>query len=1088
VSKKEIEMKRSVCVILLLSLIGTGVSGPMWVRIHLNNPEEVKGLIQKGIDDIARVEPHHLFVEAVVPQSKKQILEGYRYEILDEDLSATWQRWQKEGVLVNFGPYYTYDEMQAQLDSIHQQYPDITTAKFSIGQSWFGRDIWAIKISDNPDLDEDEPSVLIDGVHHAREPISCTIPIEFAKYLCENYGNDPDITWLVNNREIYLLPVMNPDGYVYNESGDGYWRKNLRDNNNNGYVDDCDGVDPNRNYGYMWGYDNTGSSPDPCDQTYRGPSAFSEPENQAMRYFVDSIQPTIVINYHSYSNMIIYPWGYVDQPTPDEDAFVAMAQIMRASNGYTYGRPAQLLYPVNGEANDWMYGEQSEKPRAYSFVVEVGESFWQPDSATIAQQVAENIPMDLFVTRASGLYLAFNGSQIRDLNGELPDPGDTITIVLNLRNLCPADSGMNVTGILSSTTPGVTVIEGTKPFSDIGPFPDGYGSNSGQPFLVYLDPSMSPGTHVEFQVDIQANGGSYEKPVFFFTVVGIQPGFSDDVESGQGYWTHGGGNDLWHITEHRSNSPSHSWYCGQEGSWQYTDNMNAWLLSEDIALYPESKLVFWTYYELETGYDYGYVEVSADGGSTWQQLGDPFNGSSGGWVRIERDLRNFSGVIKIRFRLTSDGAVTREGWYVDDISVEPWLYPDIEVSPLTLNVTLPPDTIDTLWMTISNVGEASLLFTVRDTEWQVGEILLRKVVGDRTVIKRVRPHYEPAKGEPDPGRGVSPAKGQGGPDNYGYTWIDSDEPGGPVYDWVEISGVGTPLNFDDDDSLTVSLPFTFNFYGEAKNSVKISSNGYLTFGIDGADYSNDPIPDPDDPNDYIGPFWDDLNPTQGGQVYYYYDEDNNRFIVEWKEVPHYYNSGSYTFEAILYPDGHMLYQYNTMDGDLTSATVGIENGDGSDGLEVVYNASYVHDGLAVWLGLNLGWLTEDPASGTVEVGESMDVGLVFNTAEMDTGQYGAIVRVMSNDPDESVVNVEVSLTVGAGFIVGDVNGDGEVDYTDLIYLANFLFAGGPAPQPMASGDLNGDGDVSYTDMVMLANEIYGLVEPSPIPRGSEIER
>jgi len=130
-------------------------------------------------------------------------------------------------------------------------------------------------------------------------------------------------------------------------------------------------------------------------------------------------------------------------------------------------------------------------------------------------------------------------------------------------------------------------------------------------------------------------------------------------------------------------------------------------------------------------------------------------------------------------------------------------------------------------------------------------------------------------------------------------------------------------------------------------------------------------------------------------------------------------------------------------------------------------------------------LIEDPASGTVDVGESMDVGLVFNTAEMDTGEYGAIVMVMSNDPDESVVNVDVSLTAGAGFTVGDVNGDGQVDYTDLIYLANYLFAGGPPPQLMASGDLNGDGEVTYTDLVMLAHMVYGRGGPLVPGTGKE---
>ena len=590
-------------------------------------------------------------------------------------------------------------------------------------------------------------------------------------------------------------------------------------------------------------------------------------------------------------------------------------------------------------------------------------------------------------------------------SNHVPAPGEDIELYVLIENTGSAYAYNTHATLSMAPDPYVSITQDTASYGDI---PPDSVSQSATPFEISIDSTCPDPYHVFLYITMHTGAFSYVD-TFLLQIRG--KGFFDDVESGEGDLTHGGSGDLWHITEHRSYSPTHSWYSGSEGSWQYNNDMNAWLMTPEIALYPESKLVFWTYYDLETNYDYGYVEVSTDGGSTWQQLGDALNGSSGGWVRLEYDLRSYTGAVLIRFRQTSDGIVTREGWYVDDISVEPWPYPDIEVSPLSFDVTLPPDTVDTLWMTISNVGEGPLLFTVRDTEWQVGEILLRKVVGDRTVIKRVRPHYEPAKGEPDPGRGVSPVKGQGGPDNYGYTWIDSDELGGPVYDWVEISGVGTPLNFGDDDSLTVSLPFTFNFYGEAKNSVKISSNGYLTFGIDGADYSNDPIPDPDDPNDYIGPFWDDLNPTQGGQVYYYYDEDNNRFIVEWKEVPHYYNSGSYTFEAILYPDGHMLYQYNTMDGDLTSATVGIENGDGSDGLEVVYNASYVHDGLAVWLGLNLGWLTEDPASGTVEVGESMDVGLVFNTADMDTGQYGAIVRVMSNDPQDSVVNVTISLHV-----------------------------------------------------------------------------
>ena len=162
---------------------------------------------------------------------------------------------------------YTYSEMITHLDTIHSLYPGITTAKFSIGTSIEGRTIWAMKVSDNPGTDENEPEVGFDGLTHAREPITVNVLIETIYELCENYGTDPELTFLVDNREIFFIPVLNPDGYVYNEQtypgGGGMWRKNRH-----APVGGCYGVDLNRNYPYQWG--GSGSSPDPCDETYRG--------------------------------------------------------------------------------------------------------------------------------------------------------------------------------------------------------------------------------------------------------------------------------------------------------------------------------------------------------------------------------------------------------------------------------------------------------------------------------------------------------------------------------------------------------------------------------------------------------------------------------------------------------------------------------------------------------------------------------------------------------------------------------------------------------------------------------------------------
>ena len=180
---------------------------------------------------------------------------------------------------------------------------------------------------------------------------------------------------------------------------------------------------------------------------------------------------------------------------------------------------------------------------------------------------------------------------------------------------------------------------------------------------------------------------------------------------------------------------------------------------------------------------------------------------------------------------------------------------------------------------------------------------------------------------------------------YGYT--DSNDPDGPVFDWVDISDVGTELNLFDDDFATVDLPFAFPFFEQEQNTVNISSNGYLAFDSEAFDYTNNPIPDPQQPNNFVAPFWDDLNPGAGDSIYYYYDEAEEQFIVQYQDIPRFFDEGSLTFEVILEPDGSILYQYDEMVGTLDNATIGVENVNGTDGLQVAFNESYVQDDLAV---------------------------------------------------------------------------------------------------------------------------------------------
>ena len=221
----------------------------------------------------------------------------------------------------------------------------------------------------------------------------------------------------------------------------------------------------------------------------------------------------------------------------------------------------------------------------------------------------------------------------------------------------------------------------------------------------------------------------------------------------------------------------------------------------------------------------------------------------------------------------------------------------------------------------------------------------------------------------------------------GYTWSDSDQVNGPTFNWRDISSIGTPIDLWDDDYTQVTLPFTFPFYGEDKNTVKISSNGYLSFGSDAWEYYNQPISAPDQPNDFIAPFWDDLNPSVEGSIYYYHDAAEDQFIVQYQEIPHYYDEGSYTFEVILHSDGSIVYQYDELNGILDSATIGVENANGTEGVQIAYNQNYVHDQLAV----SIAPLSENPKPHTVTVESGQvvtDIGFSNHQTTAPTIIYG----------------------------------------------------------------------------------------------------
>ncbi|NIM92082.1 MAG: hypothetical protein GTO17_14180 [Candidatus Aminicenantes bacterium] len=254
------------------------------------------------------------------------------------------------------GAYHSYLEIEADLMALEAAYPQLAKV-FAIGSSLEGRNIYALKISDNVDLDEAEAEVFFVGCHHAREWISVEIPYLLAKYLVENYESDPAIKSLVNRSEIWVVPLLNPDGLEYSIHFYRYWRKNRRDNGGGSY-----GIDLNRNYSYNWGFDNEGSSSNPFSNTYRGSAAFSEPETQAVRDFFQQRSIQALITYHSHGQVILYPWGYTSNPAPKdellEEIAAEMSERMEAVKGniYQYGQAGESLYLTNGDTTDWAFG------------------------------------------------------------------------------------------------------------------------------------------------------------------------------------------------------------------------------------------------------------------------------------------------------------------------------------------------------------------------------------------------------------------------------------------------------------------------------------------------------------------------------------------------------------------------------------------------------------------------------------------------------------------------------------------------------------------------------------------------------------
>jgi len=317
--------------------------------------------------------------------------------------------------------YHDYAEMVAELQQAAFDHP-ATFSLFSLGLSYEGRTIWAGKISDNVAVDKDEPEVLFTHHQHAREHLTVEQGLYTLHMLLDGYGVDPRITNIMNSREIWMIFDMNPDGGEYDVATGTYanWRKNRQPNAGSSYV----GTDLNRNWSYQWNCCGGGSN-DPSSTTYRGPAAFSAPETQVVRDFVESRvvggvqQIKANIDFHTFDELVMWPYSYTltdvpaDMTQDDHDALAALGQAMAASNGYT-AEQASDLYIFDGSINDWLYGVH----RIFSYTFEMypistdQAGFYPPDEV-IPAQTARNREAILYLLEQSGCLYTVIGKQVQ---------------------------------------------------------------------------------------------------------------------------------------------------------------------------------------------------------------------------------------------------------------------------------------------------------------------------------------------------------------------------------------------------------------------------------------------------------------------------------------------------------------------------------------------------------------------------------------------------------------------------------------------------------------------------------------------------
>ena len=681
-------------------------------KINYNQPDDLRTLESIGIPVDHGVHKKGVFIisDFSISEIEKARNAGYKVDLLIEDSkeyflqrntiksvtkknpscenqSSSDYQTPNNFTLGSMGGYLTYQEMLDQLDLMKSLYPQLISTKENISDfltegepdnsttpSIGGNGIKWVKISDNPTISsEEEPQILYTAIHHAREPNSLSQLVFYMWYLLENYELDNEIKSIVDNTELFFIPVVNPDGYLYNEktdpNGGGFWRKNRK----NGH-----GVDNNRNYEYyingnsndgVWGGE--GASNNTSSSSYHGTGPFSEIENQAIKWFCEQHNFVMAFNNHSYGDLLLYPYGYTsDAPTPENEVFEIISEELVSRNGFN-NILSSGLYPAAGDSDDYMYGTIGTHNKIYAMTPEIGSEFWPPSSQI------EEIAKSMMYLNTTSAKMVNNYAVLNDTSPAFIGDEVIINQTFNLKRMGISGNG-NFTISVNPISLNISAVGDPILFSNLELLEETNGS-----IQYTLLNDTQPGDNIVFELIV--NNGNYEQKVLVKKVYGkIIPVFEDYGNS----VTNNFNNNGWNTTNTSFVSPSSSITDSPNGNYQNNENKTI-TISEEVILNNaiSANITFYAKWDIENNWDYVQLEVSLDNGNSWipqcglftnegsdnqtQPTGEPlYDGSQNDWVLEQIDLNDYLGEeITIRFNFVTDGEVRADGFYFDDLTI-----------------------------------------------------------------------------------------------------------------------------------------------------------------------------------------------------------------------------------------------------------------------------------------------------------------------------------------------------------------------------------------------------------------------------------